>query len=202
VAGLAVSHPDKIWWPHLEIFADDVKCTHGAAEGQLAREALFYLESRGHKAFGPTGIGVLYGKEAWLERMPPYQGGGDMIKAVSFERTIYNDLPYKFEAGTPHIGGAIGLATALEYVAGLGFEGIGAWEHDLLTYDRPLTAGPGPPSGRPRDAGARGGGIPRYHPTGPGPIGRTGSRADRRGAFASPGGVGNIRDGGRGEALM
>ncbi|MGH2395156.1 MAG: aminotransferase class V-fold PLP-dependent enzyme, partial [Candidatus Limnocylindria bacterium] len=81
----------------------------------------FYVFS-GHKAFGPTGIGVLYGKEAWLERMPPYQGGGDMIKAVTFAKTIYNDLPYKFEAGTPHIAGAIGLATGLDYIAGLGLD--------------------------------------------------------------------------------
>ena len=103
----------------------------------------FYVFS-GHKAFGPTGIGVLYGKEAWLERMPPYQGGGDMIKAVTFEKTVYNDLPYKFEAGTPHIAGAIGLATALEYIAGLGLDRIGAWEHELLVYGtRLLEAVPG-----------------------------------------------------------
>jgi cysteine desulfurase/selenocysteine lyase len=99
----------------------------------------FYVFS-GHKAFGPTGIGVLYGKEAWLERMPPYQGGGDMIKAVTFEKTIYNDLPYKFEAGTPHIAGAIGLATALEYLAGLGLDRIAAWEHELLTCGTDLLA--------------------------------------------------------------
>jgi cysteine desulfurase / selenocysteine lyase len=97
----------------------------------------FYVFS-GHKAFGPTGIGVLYGKEAWLDRMPPYQGGGDMIKAVTFEKTIYNELPYKFEAGTPHIAGAIGLATALEYIAGLGLDRIGVWEHELLTYGTEL----------------------------------------------------------------
>jgi cysteine desulfurase/selenocysteine lyase len=99
----------------------------------------FYVFS-GHKAFGPTGIGILYGKEAWLERMPPYQGGGDMIKAVTFEKTIYNDLPYKFEAGTPHIAGAIGLATALEYLAALGLDRINAWEHELLTYGTDLLA--------------------------------------------------------------
>jgi cysteine desulfurase/selenocysteine lyase len=99
----------------------------------------FYVFS-GHKTFGPTGIGVLYGKEKWLERMPPYQGGGDMIKAVTFEKTIYNELPYKFEAGTPHIAGAIGLATALEYIAGLGLDRIGAWEQELLTYGTELLA--------------------------------------------------------------
>jgi cysteine desulfurase/selenocysteine lyase len=97
----------------------------------------FYVFS-GHKAFGPTGIGILYGKEAWLERMPPYQGGGDMIKAVTFDKTIYNDLPYKFEAGTPHIAGAIGLAAGLAYITGLGLERIGAWEHELLAYGTDL----------------------------------------------------------------
>jgi cysteine desulfurase / selenocysteine lyase len=91
----------------------------------------FYVFS-GHKAYGPTGIGVLYGKERWLERMPPYQGGGDMIKAVTFEKTIYNDLPYKFEAGTPHIAGAVGLAAGLAYIAGLGLDQIRDYEHELL----------------------------------------------------------------------
>ncbi len=93
----------------------------------------FYVFS-GHKAFGPTGIGVLYAKEKWLERMPPYQGGGDMIKQVTFEKTVYNDLPYKFEAGTPHIAGAIGLATALDYIADLGLDRIAAYEHELLVH--------------------------------------------------------------------
>jgi cysteine desulfurase/selenocysteine lyase len=93
----------------------------------------FYVFS-GHKAFGPTGIGVLYAKERWLERMPPYQGGGDMIKQVTFEKTVYNDLPYKFEAGTPHIAGAIGLATALDYIAELGLDRIAAYEHELLAH--------------------------------------------------------------------
>jgi cysteine desulfurase / selenocysteine lyase len=103
----------------------------------------FYVFS-GHKAYGPTGIGVLYGKERWLERMPPFQGGGDMIKAVTFEKTTYNDLPYKFEAGTPHIAGAIGLAAGLEYIAGLGLDRISAYEHELLAYGtRLLLAIPG-----------------------------------------------------------
>jgi cysteine desulfurase/selenocysteine lyase len=76
--------------------------------------------------------------------MPPYQGGGDMIKAVTFDKTVYNELPYKFEAGTPHIAGAVGLAAALDYIAGLGPERIGAWEHELLTYGTELlTAIPG-----------------------------------------------------------
>ncbi|MFQ5708321.1 MAG: SufS family cysteine desulfurase [bacterium] len=93
----------------------------------------FYAFS-GHKLFGPTGIGVLYGKEALLESMPPYQGGGDMIKSVTFEKTIYNELPNKFEAGTPNIAGAIGLGRAIEFVMGVGFANIAAYEQALLKY--------------------------------------------------------------------
>jgi cysteine desulfurase/selenocysteine lyase len=93
----------------------------------------FYAFS-GHKVYGPTGIGVLYGKEKHLEAMPPYQGGGDMIRTVSFERSTWNDLPYKFEAGTPHIAGGIGLGVALDYLAGIGIEAVAAHEHDLLEY--------------------------------------------------------------------
>ena len=93
----------------------------------------FYAFS-GHKVYGPTGIGVLYGKTALLEAMPPYQGGGDMISSVTFEKTTYNRLPYKFEAGTPDIAGVIGLGAALEYVGGLGIEKIAAYEHELLDY--------------------------------------------------------------------
>jgi cysteine desulfurase/selenocysteine lyase len=93
----------------------------------------FYVFSS-HKIFGPTGIGVLYGREEILRAMPPYQGGGDMIRSVSFERTIYNDLPWKFEAGTPHIEGGIGLAVALDYVDSVGLEAIAAYEHALLDY--------------------------------------------------------------------
>ena len=93
----------------------------------------FYAFS-GHKIFGPTGIGVLYGKQDLLEAMPPYQGGGDMIKVVSFSGTEYNELPYKFEAGTPNIAGAIGLAAALEYVNEIGIEAMAAHEHELLEY--------------------------------------------------------------------
>jgi cysteine desulfurase / selenocysteine lyase len=88
----------------------------------------------GHKVFGPTGIGVLYGRAELLERMPPFQGGGDMIKAVTFEKTTYNDLPYKFEAGTPHIAGAIGLGAALDYLQGLGLDQVAAYEGELLAY--------------------------------------------------------------------
>lgn len=93
----------------------------------------FYAFS-GHKVYGPTGIGVLWGREALLDAMPPWQGGGDMILSVSFEKTTYNALPYKFEAGTPNIAGVIGLAAALDYVSAIGPDVIGAWEHDLLLY--------------------------------------------------------------------
>ena len=93
----------------------------------------FYVFS-GHKLFGPTGIGILYGKGEILEALPPFQGGGEMIKSVTFEKTIYNDLPYKFEAGTPHIAGAVGLGAAIDYVQALGFEGIEAHEAELLEY--------------------------------------------------------------------
>jgi cysteine desulfurase/selenocysteine lyase len=88
----------------------------------------------GHKALGPTGIGVLYGKAEWLARMPPYQGGGDMIRSVSFEKTLYKEPPYRFEAGTPHIAGAIGLGVALDYLDGVGRERIAAYEHALLAH--------------------------------------------------------------------
>ncbi|MDF1818292.1 MAG: cysteine desulfurase [Immundisolibacteraceae bacterium] len=93
----------------------------------------FYAFS-GHKIFGPTGTGVLYGKEALLEAMPPWQGGGDMIRTVRFEKSTWNDLPYKFEAGTPNIAGGIGLGVALDYVSGVGLEKIAAHETELLNY--------------------------------------------------------------------
>jgi len=106
--------------PHLPIDVQQVDCD-------------FYCVS-GHKMFGPTGIGVLYGKRTLLEAMPPYHGGGDMIKSVTFEKTIYNDVPYKFEAGTPNIVGPIGLAVAIDYVESIGLNHILAHEHDLLDY--------------------------------------------------------------------
>ncbi|HEY6765574.1 MAG TPA: cysteine desulfurase [Candidatus Sulfotelmatobacter sp.] len=103
----------------------------------------FYAFS-GHKVYGPTGIGVLYGKAALLESMPPYQGGGDMISSVTFEKTTYNKLPYKFEAGTPDVAGAIGLGAALEYLNNLGIDAVAAHEHELLTYaTETLSAIPG-----------------------------------------------------------
>ena len=106
--------------PHLSVDVRDLDCD-------------FYAFS-GHKVYGPTGIGVLYGKSALLEAMPPYQGGGDMISSVTFQKTTYNKLPYKFEAGTPNISGAIGLGAAIEYVGNLGLENIAAHESELLSY--------------------------------------------------------------------
>ena len=98
-----------------------------------ALDADFYAFS-GHKVVGPTGIGILYGKARLLNAMPPYQGGGDMIKTVTFEKTTYADLPYKFEAGTPSIAGGIGLGAAFDYVTRIGLDQIAAYEHELLVY--------------------------------------------------------------------
>ncbi len=106
--------------PHMPVDMNELDCD-------------FYVFS-GHKLFGPTGIGVLYGKEEYLEAMPPFLGGGEMIKSVTFEKTIYNDLPYKFEGGTPDIAGAIGLGAAIDYVNNLGFDQITAHEDELLRY--------------------------------------------------------------------
>jgi cysteine desulfurase/selenocysteine lyase len=106
--------------PHLQVDVQELDCD-------------FYAFS-GHKLYGPTGIGVLYGKTALLDAMPPYQGGGDMIRSVTFEKTTYNALPYKFEAGTPHIAGGIGLGVALDYVQAIGLDTVRAYEHTLLGY--------------------------------------------------------------------
>jgi cysteine desulfurase/selenocysteine lyase len=106
--------------PHLSVAVNELDCD-------------FYAFS-GHKMYAPTGIGILYGKESLLEKMPPYQGGGEMISSVSFEKTLYNKLPHKFEAGTPDISGAIGLGAAIQYVEGIGYEKIAVWEHELLAY--------------------------------------------------------------------
>jgi len=103
----------------------------------------FYTFS-GHKLYGPTGIGVLYGKAAVLEAMPPYQGGGDMIRSVTFEKTTYNDIPYRFEAGTPNISAAIGLGAAIDYIERTGREAIADYESELLSYaTRRVSAIPG-----------------------------------------------------------
>ena len=96
-------------------------------------DADFYVFS-GHKVYGPTGVGVLYGKEDWLDKLPPYQGGGEMIQHVSFEKTTFNELPFKFEAGTPDYIGTTGLAKALDYVSALGMDAIAAYEHELTEY--------------------------------------------------------------------
>ena len=93
----------------------------------------FYCFS-GHKMFAPMGVGVMYGKSKWLEQMPPYQGGGEMIRTVTFAKTTYNDLPFKFEAGTPAVGDVIGLKTAMDYIHEIGIDNIAAQEHDLLHY--------------------------------------------------------------------
>ena len=115
------------------VIIDGAQATPHTIVDVQALDCDFYVFS-GHKLFGPTGIGVLYGKAHLLEAMPPWQGGGDMIKMVSFEKTLYNDLPYKFEAGTPHIAGVIGLGAAIDYVSATGLETIAAYEHELLEY--------------------------------------------------------------------
>jgi cysteine desulfurase/selenocysteine lyase len=106
--------------PHLQVDVRELDCD-------------FYVFS-GHKLYGPTGIGVLYGKAALLEAMPPYQGGGEMISSVTFEKTTYNTIPNKFEAGTPHVAGAVGLAAAIDYLTGLDREAVETYERDLLSY--------------------------------------------------------------------
>lgn len=106
--------------PHMVVDVQDLDCD--------------FFAFSGHKVYGPTGVGVLYGKEEWLEKLPPYQGGGEMIKNVSFECTTYNELPYKFEAGTPDYVATHALAKALEYVEGLGMENIYAHEQELTRY--------------------------------------------------------------------
>jgi cysteine desulfurase/selenocysteine lyase len=106
--------------PHMKVDVQDLGCD-------------FYTFSS-HKMFGPTGVGVLFGRKKLLEAMSPYQSGGDMIKSVTFEKTIYNDLPYKFEAGTPNIAGGLGLGAAIDYVHMLDLKAIGEYEHELLTY--------------------------------------------------------------------
>src|SRR5438093_1876321 len=115
------------------VVVDGAQAVPHLAVDVRALDCDFYVFS-GHKLYGPTGIGVLYGKSALLNAMPPYQGGGDMILSVTFEKTIYNKLPYKFEAGTPHVAGAIGLGAAIDYVNGLGMDNVAAYEHEALTY--------------------------------------------------------------------
>ena len=106
--------------PHFKVDVQDIDCD--------------FFAFSGHKIYGPTGVGVLYGKEDWLDRLPPYQGGGEMIESVTFERTVFEKLPFKFEAGTPDYVATHGLATALKYVSSLGMDNIAAHEHELTTY--------------------------------------------------------------------
>ncbi len=115
------------------VLLDGAQAAPHTSLDMAALDCDFYAFS-GHKLFGPTGIGVLYGKQALLEAMPPYHGGGDMIKMVSFKKTLYNDLPYKFEAGTPYIAGVIGLGAAVDYVSAIGMDRIRAYEDELLRY--------------------------------------------------------------------
>ena len=116
-----------------KVLVDGCQAVPHMAVDVRALDADFYVFS-GHKLYGPSGIGVLYGKEALLDAMPPYMGGGEMISSVTFEETTYADLPFKFEAGTPHISGAIGLGAAIDYVTGLGLDRIAAHEHEVLLY--------------------------------------------------------------------
>jgi len=115
------------------VLVDGAQAAAHLAVDVQAMDCDFYVTSA-HKMYGPTGIGVLIGKTDILEAMPPYQGGGDMIRMVTFEKTEYNDIPYKFEAGTPHIAGAIGFGKAIEYIQDIGFEAIGRREKELLSY--------------------------------------------------------------------
>jgi len=115
------------------VLIDGAQAVPHLAVDVTALDADFYAFS-GHKMFGPTGIGALVGKAEHLEAMRPWQGGGDMIASVSFEKTVYNRVPFKFEAGTPNIAGAIGLAAAADYMDALGLDAISAYEHDLLAY--------------------------------------------------------------------
>ncbi len=117
----------------IPVVIDGAQCVQHYPVDVQELDCEFYAIS-GHKMYAPTGIGALYGKADWLERLPPYQGGGDMILSVSFEGTTYNEIPFKFEAGTPHIAGAIGMGAAVDYLLSLGLENIASYEHDLLEY--------------------------------------------------------------------
>jgi cysteine desulfurase / selenocysteine lyase len=117
----------------IPVFVDGAQAAPRMPVDVQALDCDFYAFSS-HKIYGPTGVGVLYGKAALLEAMPPYQGGGDMIRSVTFEKTTYNALPYKFEAGTPNIAGGIAFGAALDYVSAIGLDRIAAHEHDLLVY--------------------------------------------------------------------
>lgn len=115
------------------VLIDGAQATPHLKPDVQALDCDFYVFS-GHKVCGPTGVGILYGKEEWLRKLPPYQGGGEMIAEVTFEKTTYADLPHKFEAGTPNIAGGIVLGTAIDYLNGIGFDNIAAYEQELLEY--------------------------------------------------------------------
>jgi cysteine desulfurase / selenocysteine lyase len=115
------------------VLIDGAQATPHLRPDVQALDCDFYVFS-GHKVCGPTGVGILYGKEEWLRKLPPYQGGGEMIAEVTFEKTTYADLPHKFEAGTPNIEGGIVLGTAIDYMNAIGFDNIAAYEHELLDY--------------------------------------------------------------------
>jgi len=125
---IAIAHSKNI-----PVMIDGAQAVPHTGVDVQALDCDFYVFS-GHKLFGPTGVGILYGKEKWLNELPPYQVGGGTIKTVTFEKTEYADLPLKFEAGTPHIAGGIGLAAAIDYINNIGLEKIAAYEHELLVY--------------------------------------------------------------------
>ncbi len=118
---------------NVPVLLDGAQAVQHQSVDVQALDCDFYAFS-GHKIYGPTGVGVLYGKEKWLEKMRPYRGGGDMIRTVTFDKTTFNDLPFKFEAGTPNIAGVIGFAEALKYVRAIGLENIAAHEQAVLEY--------------------------------------------------------------------
>lgn len=118
---------------HIPVMVDGAQAMSHIPVDVQALDCDFFCFS-GHKMYAPMGIGVMYGKAKWLNEMPPYQGGGEMIKTVTFERTTYNELPFKFEAGTPAVGDAIGLKTAIDYVQNIGIDNIARREHELLSY--------------------------------------------------------------------
>nr|WP_321405647.1 cysteine desulfurase [uncultured Carboxylicivirga sp.] len=124
---------DKAHARNIPVMIDGAQAVQHVKVDVQALDCDFYVFS-GHKIYGPTGIGVLYGKEKWLNQMEPYQGGGEMIQTVSFEGTTFNELPFKFEAGTPDYSGAVGLAAAIDYVNEIGLENIAAYEHELHDY--------------------------------------------------------------------
>lgn len=124
----------------IPVLVDGAQSAYHMSVDVRALDCDFFVFS-GHKLYGPTGIGALYGRQSLLDQMPPYQGGGDMIRAVTFEKTIYADPPHRFEAGTPHIAGAAGLTAAVEYLHGLGMERVGAHEAAVLSEAEELLAG-------------------------------------------------------------